>query len=66
LPFKEWLKYSFGGSDSICPEARQLIKYLVADGRVAKFAEGYEDKVFAIFDKITSQLSKKEKKYKPC
>lgn len=31
---------------------------------VAKFAEGYEDKVFAIFDKIPSQLSKKEKKYK--
>ena len=31
---------------------------------VAKFAEGYEDKVFAVFDNIPGQLSKKEKKYK--
>lgn len=31
---------------------------------VAKFAEGYEDKVFAIFDSIPGQLSRKEKKYK--
>lgn len=31
---------------------------------VVKFAEGYEDKVFAIFDNIPGQLSKKEKKYK--
>lgn len=31
---------------------------------VAKFAEGYEDKVFAVFDGIPAQLSKKEKKYK--
>lgn len=31
---------------------------------VSKFAEGYEDKVFAIFDGIPGQLSKKEKKYK--
>ena len=31
---------------------------------VAKFAEGYEDKVFAVFDGIPGQLSKKEKKYK--
>lgn len=31
---------------------------------VSKFAEGYEDKVFAIFDNIPGQLSKKEKKYK--
>ncbi len=31
---------------------------------VAKFADGYEDKVFAVFDNIPSQLSKKEKKYK--
>ena len=29
---------------------------------VAKFAEGYEDKVFAVFDGIPGQLSKKEKK----
>ncbi len=31
---------------------------------VSKFAEGYEDKVFAVFDDIPGQLSKKEKKYK--
>lgn len=31
---------------------------------VAKFAEGYENKVFAVFDGIPGQLSKKEKKYK--
>lgn len=31
---------------------------------VVKFAEGYEDKVFAVFDGIPGQLSKKEKKYK--
>jgi len=31
---------------------------------VSKFAEGYEDKVFAIFDGIPGQLSRKEKKYK--
>ena len=31
---------------------------------VVKFAENYEDKVFAVFDNIPGQLSKKEKKYK--
>ena len=31
---------------------------------VTKFAEGYEDKVFAVFDNIPGHLSKKEKKYK--
>lgn len=31
---------------------------------VSKFAEGYEEKVFSLFDNIPSQLSKKEKKYK--
>lgn len=31
---------------------------------VSKFAEGYEDKVFAIFDGIPGQLSKKEKRYR--
>ena len=30
---------------------------------VAKFAAGYEDKVYAIFDGIPTQLTKKEKKY---
>ena len=31
---------------------------------VSKFAEGFEDKVYAIFDGIPGQLSKKGKKYK--
>lgn len=31
---------------------------------VSKFAEGYEDKVFAVFDEIPAQLSRKEKKYR--
>ena len=31
---------------------------------VVKFAEGYEDKVFAVFDGIPGQLSKEAKKYK--
>lgn len=31
---------------------------------ISKFAEGYESKVYAIFDDIPGQLSKKEKKYK--
>ena len=31
---------------------------------ISKFAAGYEDKVYALFDNIPAQLSKKEKKYK--
>ncbi len=41
---------------------RRILKLYKDD--VSKFAEGYEDKVFAIFDNIPGQLSKKEKKYK--
>lgn len=41
---------------------RRILKLYRDD--VSKFAEGYEDKVFAIFDGIPSQLSKKEKKYR--
>ena len=41
---------------------RRILKLYRND--VAKFAEGYEDKVFAVFDNIPEQLSKKEKKYK--
>jgi len=40
---------------------RRILKLYRDD--VSKFAEGYEDKVFAIFDEIPGQLSKKEKKY---
>jgi len=41
---------------------RNILKLYRED--VSKFAAGYEDKVFAIFDNIPGQLSKKEKKYK--
>ena len=40
---------------------RRILKLYRDD--VAKFAQGYEDKVFAVFDGIPGQLSKKEKKY---
>ena len=41
---------------------RRILKLYRED--VAKFAKGYEDKVYAVFDNIPGQLSKKEKKYK--
>lgn len=41
---------------------RRILKLYHDD--VSKFAEGYEDKAFALFDGIPAQLSKKEKKYK--
>ena len=41
---------------------RRILKLYRED--ISKFAEGYEDKVFAIFDGIPGQLSKKEKKYR--
>lgn len=40
---------------------RRILKLYRED--VAKFASGYEDKVFAVFDGIPGQLSKKEKRY---
>jgi len=40
---------------------RQILRLYHDD--VSKFAEGYGDKIFAIFDGIPAQLSKKEKKY---
>ena len=40
---------------------RRILKLYRDD--VARFADGYEEKVFAIFDEIPGQLSKKEKKY---
>lgn len=49
----------FGASD----EAKRSILRLYRED-VSKFAAGYEDKVYAVFDEIPSQLSKKEKKYK--
>lgn len=43
--------------------AKRRILRLYRDD-IVKFAEGNEDKVFALFDGIPGQLSKKEKKYK--
>lgn len=40
---------------------RRILKLYRDD--VSKFAGGYEDKVYAVFDGIPGQLSKKEKKY---
>lgn len=42
--------------------AKRRILQLYRDD-VSKFAKGYENKVFALFDGIPGQLSKKEKKY---
>ena len=42
--------------------AKRRILQLYRDD-VSKFAPGYEDKVYAVFDNIPGQLSKKEKKY---
>lgn len=41
---------------------RRILKLYRED--ISKFAQGYESKVYAIFDEIPGQLSKKEKKYK--
>jgi len=49
----------FGAVDTV---KRRILKLYRDD--VSKFAAGYEDKVFAIFDGIPGQLSKKEKKYR--
>ena len=49
---------NFDASD----EAKRRILRLYRDD-VSKFAPGYEDKVYAVFDGIPGQLSKKEKKY---
>lgn len=49
---------NFAASD----EAKRRILRLYRDD-VSKFAPGYEDKVYAVFDGIPGQLSKKEKKY---
>ena len=47
----------------LCDIAKKRILKLYRDD-VSKFASGYEEKVFALFDNIPGQLSKKEKKYK--
>ena len=49
---------NFAASD----ETKRRILRLYRDD-VSKFAAGYEEKVYAVFDGIPGQLSKKEKKY---
>lgn len=49
---------NFAASDS---EKRGIIRLYRDD--ISKFASGYEEKVYAVFDEIPGQLSKKEKKY---
>lgn len=56
------LAYLDGKNFEASDEAKRRILRLYRDD-VSKFAEGYEDKVFAVFDGIPGQLSKKEKKY---
>lgn len=44
-------------------QAKRRILNLYRDD-ISKFASGYEDKVYALFDGIPAQLSRKEKRYK--
>ena len=56
----EYVKsHDFEAADRI---KRRILRLYRED--ISKFAKGYESKVFAIFDDIPGQLSKKEKKYK--
>lgn len=48
---------------AVSDEAKRRILRLYRED-IGKFAEGYEDKVYAVFDNIPGQLSKKEKTYK--
>lgn len=57
------LAYNDGKNFEASDIAKRRILKLYRDD-VVKFAEGYEDKVFAVFDGIPGQLSKSEKKYK--
>ena len=57
------LAYINGKNFEASDIAKRRILKLYRDD-IAKFTEGYEDKVFALFDNIPGQLSKKEKKYK--
>lgn len=56
------LAYLDGKNFQASDEAKRRILRLYRED-VAKFAPGYEDKVYAVFDGIPGQLSKKEKKY---
>ncbi|MDD3192459.1 MAG: AAA family ATPase [Oscillospiraceae bacterium] len=56
------LAYQNGKDFAASDEAKRRILRLYRDD-VSKFADGYEEKVYAVFDGIPGQLSKKEKKY---
>lgn len=56
------LAYIDGKNFRASDEAKRRILRLYRDD-VSKFAAGYEEKVYAVFDGIPGQLSKKEKKY---
>ena len=56
------LAYQDGKNFEASDEAKRRILRLYRDD-VSKFAPGYEEKVYAVFDGIPGQLSKKEKKY---
>lgn len=57
------LAYLDGRNFEACDAAKRRILNLYRED-VAKFAAGHEDKVFAVFDNIPGQLSKREKKYR--
>lgn len=57
------LAYLNGKGFQASDEAKRRILQLYRDD-VSKFAAGYEEKVYAVFDGIPGQLSKKEKKYR--
>ena len=57
------LAYVDGKNFEASDEAKRRILQLYRND-VSKFASGYEEKVYAVFDGIPGQLSKKEKKYK--
>ncbi len=56
------LAYRKGKDFEAADDAKRRILQLYRDD-VSKFAEGYEEKVYAVFDSVPGQLSQKEKKY---
>jgi predicted AAA+ superfamily ATPase len=57
------LAYIDGKNFAASDEVKRRILRLYRDD-VSKFAAGYEEKVYAVFDGIPAQLSRREKKYK--
>ncbi len=56
------LAYRKGNDFEAADDAKRRILQLYR-GDITKFAEGYEEKVYAVFDSVPGQLSQKEKKY---